>query len=55
MVRNWFSYMGRTSGIAISEGKLNTRKGKVRTADAAATPPIMERKNERLSMGAIIA
>lgn len=31
-------------------GKLNTLNGQVRTAAEAATPPIMERKKERLSM-----
>lgn len=39
-------------GITTSEGKLNTRKGNVRTAALAITPLIVERKNERLSMKA---
>ncbi len=33
-----------------SLGKLYTRNGQVRTAAAVATPPIIEHKNERLSM-----
>ena len=36
-------------------GKLNTRKGKMRTAAAVAIPPTIDLKNERLSMRGILA